>query len=384
MGIIKLLYNYSGTLLATASIPVFIIYFLFLIAGYQDEQIAGFIQHPLFSIAIGTAIIVLPVILTIYFRSYNTPQLQSYLNISVLRYVVAFLLFYYGFSKMSGKFFEITYAAQDTRLGDVDTFALTWFYFGKSNTQEFIIGLFELIPALLLLFRPTFLLATLLLLPVVLNILMINIFNDIAGITRVVSFFITLSVIYFLTGRLPQIISFLRHTIVHQKNELSKGLNLVGIIAKTFVIGSILFVFIAMIFSNSSSKKLSAARNKITGGFELDSLSIDNKEINLRYTEADFYKTIYLEPQARWNSVLMISDVRLSKPFKVNWHKSDSVTTFLKKRNDVADNTVDSSSKFTGIYSCKSGKLYVDGIQHHSNIHAVYVKKNLKEYNWFW
>ncbi len=380
----KLLYSYSGSLLAIIAFSIYAIYLLFVVAGLGDVQIAQLLQSTIFIISLLSLVTLLPIIVTIYARKANKAPLQNYINLSVLRYVLAFLMFFYGLSKMSGKFFEITFASLDTRLEDVDSFALTWFYFGKSNVQEFVIGLLEVIPAVLLLFRRTFFLGTILLLPVAANVFMINVFNNIAGITRIVSFFVMIATFYFLVGWFPQITYFFKNISTSKDLEFGKSLKLLIVFAKLFLVGIMLFVSISTAISNMQSRNANLNRNKITGGFQLESLMVDDREIDLLLTETDFYKTIYLEPQLRWNTVLMMDKKSSSKALMIDWMKGDSVVTFIKRSHDVADNRVDSISVFKGTYSIKSNRLYVDGWQCGSTIHAVYTKKNLTEYSWFW
>ena len=92
-----------------------------------------------------------------------------------LRYFCAFLLYTYGMSKLMHLQFNMAELAPRP-IGSLNGYQLTWFYFGYSRAYASILGLTQITGASLLLFRKTTLLAALLMLPVMANILLINIF----------------------------------------------------------------------------------------------------------------------------------------------------------------------------------------------------------------
>ena len=96
-----------------------------------------------------------------------------------LRYLSAFLLFAYGSSKLVGRQFHVPAALASRAVGSLSGFWLAWFYYGYSRTYEVILGLVEVAGATLLLFRKTSLLGAALMLPVMTNIFMINVFYSI-------------------------------------------------------------------------------------------------------------------------------------------------------------------------------------------------------------
>jgi uncharacterized membrane protein YphA (DoxX/SURF4 family) len=92
----------------------------------------------------------------------------------VARYFVAFELLFYGIEKLDG----IQFTAQAERLipsaGSADPFNLYWISTGASKSYAFFAGLLETIAAILLLFRRTATLGCLIAIPVLLNVLLIN------------------------------------------------------------------------------------------------------------------------------------------------------------------------------------------------------------------
>ena len=92
-----------------------------------------------------------------------------------LRYLCAFLLYMYGVSKLLHFQFNVTELASRP-IGSLNGYQLTWFYFGYSRIYACILGLTQVTGATLLLFRKTTLLGAAVMLPVMANILLINIF----------------------------------------------------------------------------------------------------------------------------------------------------------------------------------------------------------------
>ena len=64
-------------------------------------------------------------------------------------------------------------------IGSLDGYTLTWYYFGYSHAYKYILGLIQVFAASLLLFRKAALFAAVLVLPVMANIVLINLFYGI-------------------------------------------------------------------------------------------------------------------------------------------------------------------------------------------------------------
>jgi hypothetical protein len=100
--------------------------------------------------------------------------------LAIIRYWLAFEICSYGFAKILGTQFHTPNYRKDMLLGEVNGFGLTWYYYGYSYTLAVIIATFQIVGSILLLFRRTLLLGTFILLPVMLNIVFINLFYNIA------------------------------------------------------------------------------------------------------------------------------------------------------------------------------------------------------------
>lgn len=97
-----------------------------------------------------------------------------------LRYLSAFLLFMYASSKLLGRQFSLPPEIALRPVGSLTGYQLAWFYYAHSHVYAVILGLIQLGGGALLLFRKSALLGAALMLPVMTNIVMINVFFHIA------------------------------------------------------------------------------------------------------------------------------------------------------------------------------------------------------------
>ncbi|HEY2392941.1 MAG TPA: hypothetical protein VGK22_17320 [Candidatus Angelobacter sp.] len=112
-----------------------------------------------------------------------------------LRYLSALLLFLYGSAKVVTRQFHVPPEMALRPVGSLSGYELAWFYYAHSHTYEIILGLIELAGATLLLFRKTTLLGAALMLPVITNIFMINVFYFIGVGAQCTSTFILASML---------------------------------------------------------------------------------------------------------------------------------------------------------------------------------------------
>lgn len=114
----------------------------------------------------------------------------------LIRYWLAFSVSTYGFAKIMKTQFDHSYYTDDTVVRQLNGFELTWNYFSHSYVFAVIIALCQLIGSILLLFRRTTLLGALILLPVMINILLINFFFDITPGALLNSIVYTIGLLY--------------------------------------------------------------------------------------------------------------------------------------------------------------------------------------------
>jgi uncharacterized membrane protein YphA (DoxX/SURF4 family) len=107
------------------------------------------------------------------------PRLAS-ASIIVLRYVLAFTMFRYGFAKIIPLQFSTPTAAQlDGRIGDMSPMGLLWTFMDYSATYTVFAGIAEAIGGVLLLWRRTATLGAFVVMVVMTNVVMLNFCYDV-------------------------------------------------------------------------------------------------------------------------------------------------------------------------------------------------------------
>ena len=133
--------------------------------------------------AVGMALLSSSIYAWIWQRREQTNILQSALHHAwlqgIIRYWLALSISSYGFAKILKTQFQTADYLLDMPLSSVDGMGLTWYYFGYSYPLTVIIALFQIGGSILLLYRRTTLLGAMILLPVMVNIVLINIFYTI-------------------------------------------------------------------------------------------------------------------------------------------------------------------------------------------------------------
>src|SRR5690606_22128360 len=99
--------------------------------------------------------------------------LQIDLIILAMRLLLAFTLWNYGYSKLTGGQFGITEVELNTPIKDLSLFRISWHLFKNEPFNSFI-GISQIVIAILLVYKRTFLWGTLMAIPIFLNILMVD------------------------------------------------------------------------------------------------------------------------------------------------------------------------------------------------------------------
>lgn len=111
------------------------------------------------------------------------------------RWLAAVLMIAYGFAKLNGSQFTVLDSEVTKPMGEVSRFWLTWYYFGVSTVYGTAIALVEIGGGLLLAWPRTSLIGALVLLPVVANIILMDILFGIGALPASVTVLICLLII---------------------------------------------------------------------------------------------------------------------------------------------------------------------------------------------
>lgn len=120
---------------------------------------------------------------------------------TIIRYLLGLMMLPYGISKiLRTQFVILPFQNWSEPLKDISGITLTWAFLGYSPWFTVMLGLLEVVPAILLLFRKTRLLGALILLPVSLNVFLINIALELWPGTQMISgvlLFLNLAILAF-------------------------------------------------------------------------------------------------------------------------------------------------------------------------------------------
>jgi len=135
----------------------------------------------------------------------DSPRCYAWFQ-AIVRYWLAFMLSIYGFGKILQTQFAHSFSRNDTPVGHLSGFELTWNYFGYSYTLAVIIASLQIGGSILLLFRRTTLAGVAILLPVMTNIVLINFFYHIDPGAFLNAILFSLALLYLLSIHRAQLI----------------------------------------------------------------------------------------------------------------------------------------------------------------------------------
>jgi len=129
--------------------------------------------------------------------------------VSFIAYTVAFSISIFGWKKIFKLQFQLPLSVADAPFNQLSGEWLTWGYFGYSYPFSLLVAFIQIGGSLLLLFRQTRLLGVFILLPVMLNILFINVLYHLNAGALLQSITITLGLLYLLSLHYQRLLHFL-------------------------------------------------------------------------------------------------------------------------------------------------------------------------------
>jgi hypothetical protein len=325
-------------------------------------------------------------ILLISIRKNMTNKLE-YISISIFRFTLAFvMIFIYGYAKIAYKQFELDYSAMDTLLRNVSEKDLTWYFFGKSNVQTFLYGLFEFIPCILLLFRRTTFLGAVLLLPALSGVVLVNIFNDIEYHTLLFGIMFLLFDIGILLFYRKEIAT----VFISAKNKLQfafigKKTKLLFSIAKIIFIGLFVVRYCNRFYlaTQTNTGKMFAP-SKCFGAFQLQNITYNDKKYDLDGLP-NYWNRLYFEKFGK-NAILRDKWENKVNMYYIFSDNKDSIQIVTYKKFDIDKNPLDTTAIFKGTYILSSNDsiLTLKGIKNDTLIKAIYKKLPIDGHDWWW
>ena len=161
--------------------------------------------------------IIIGVVWTVSGKQKNYTIFFKYVH-TYARYYLAFVLFLFGFDKLTGNQFAFPQPSSLIEpVGNLDFHSLLWTFMGASSSYSFFTGLLETTAGILLLFRHTCTIGGLVALSVLINVLMIDIGYDV--LVKIMVFHFILIAIYIL---MPDIKKLFKIFIFKQKDSLAR------------------------------------------------------------------------------------------------------------------------------------------------------------------
>ncbi|SHM81159.1 hypothetical protein SAMN05444266_111119 [Chitinophaga jiangningensis] len=144
-----------------------------------------------------------------YFKS--PEKTKAFFN-TVIIYLLAFDLYSFGWQKICGLQMVVVRGMLDMPFNSLDGETLTWAYFRRSYPFTVAIAIAQISGSLLLLFRRTRLLGVIVIIPILLNIILIDIFYQLHTWVLIHALVLMTGVIYLLMQYLPRLTDFFLRT----------------------------------------------------------------------------------------------------------------------------------------------------------------------------
>ena len=161
----------------------------------------------------------------------------------IIRYWLAVEIFNYAFAKVLGTQFGVNYFRGDSTWNSLPGFDLMWNFFGYSSILANIIAVLQIAGAALLLFRRTTVAGALLLLPVMVNIVLLDIFFHLPAGALANACLFTAALLYLVGLHYQAVVVFLKQAQLKAPPIRFKGLKpVLRLLMAAYALGFIYFV----------------------------------------------------------------------------------------------------------------------------------------------
>ncbi|HEY1055199.1 MAG TPA: DoxX family protein, partial [Emticicia sp.] len=204
----------------------------------------------------------------------NAYRVQPIL-VFLLRMYLAWIIMSYGLAKVFVGQFPQLMANMDARMAELSPMRVAWAFFGYSKGYQIFLGWGEVIPAFLLLFRRTALLGALLMVVVMLNVWLVNIFFDVC--VKLNSFtYLAVATYIFLqySNRLWKFFFTNKEVPAPYYPDLAdrKLLKRIGLGINILLVGYILYDPLISTYDYLTAANQSAPKNKLYGAWKVEKI----------------------------------------------------------------------------------------------------------------
>lgn len=301
----------------------------------------------------------------------NMKKINS-IGMVYIRYYVGIMLISYGLAKLQtyGQFGTIEVGRLDKRVGDCSPMGLLWTFMGYSKSYCVFTGIAETLGGLLLLFRRTLVLGSLIGITVMSNVVMLNFCYDVP--VKIFSSFLLLLLIYIVSPFIHNLIQFLffNKTVSLSNNSLKlpkRWMRVSRILIKSFIIGGIFLMTAFQEFEDN--EPINEDHKSIEGRYKITSFKTNDTNSNC------------LEDSIKWSKFNLIND------YARVYTKNDSSELFSLK-TDTAKKQIllisetDSTQTYKLDYDrISDSSLAVKGMYKKDTINVIMKKKDRMEYS---
>ncbi|WDF54795.1 hypothetical protein [Mucilaginibacter sp. KACC 22063] len=117
---------------------------------------------------------------------------------ALIRYFIGLDMFDIGLGKIFHAQFRVPLGMLDLPFNEIEGSTLMWAFFGKHYSYTVIIAILQMAAGLLIVFRRTRLFGTIFLLPILLNIILLNYYYDFGPVVSIYTILLTLACVYLL------------------------------------------------------------------------------------------------------------------------------------------------------------------------------------------
>ena len=247
---------------------------------------------------------------------------------SFMRFIYSANILTYGFSKIFKSQFQYGIITADTPVGQLSSTTLSWYYFGQSYAFACIIGLCQIIASLLIYYRKTSPAGLLMMLPIMMNITLLNFFYDLWFETKIISLAYMLMNIILLLPHLQQLKILFTDTSLFDKTP--KG--------AVLLLSVSIIIPIYGFYKIRNDEKDFYTKNELLGGYKTVTFEKNDTSFNVLHLDNNFWDKIYFD-RGHEGKLVLTQDSSASFDYTTT---SDSLSFVL---------STDSTRKFKGKFS---------------------------------
>jgi uncharacterized membrane protein YeaQ/YmgE (transglycosylase-associated protein family) len=204
----------------------------------------------------------------------------------VLRYFIALDLCMFGFQKIFHLQFVIPLGVLDNPFSSLSGEEMLWAFFGHFYAFTVIIASLQFIGSFMLLFRKTRLLAVIFLLPLMLNILLLDYFYNLGMVVNIYTTILVIALIYLILLEYDRLVEF----FFRAKNN-APALNFKNNLLKNAIRFSIFFIPLLLM----AAYKFPKVYPQINGKYEVKRALINNADQKLKPCQDSVLTKIFID-----------------------------------------------------------------------------------------